>query len=120
MRSLLAVFAALGLASPALAQCPASPDPLADQCHAAPVDFMHVDRALPSIMLDSGWVPAGSPIQVHFAFYLMAETTVDLGANVVTAWPTTPPMRAVGITVPGRAGAGRLSMAYGFEIVAEV
>lgn len=120
MRAVLAFGAALLVPWPALAQCPVAPDPLADQCHAAMVGFQHLDRALPSVSLDSGWVPAGSPIQVHFAFDLMAETEVDLGGDVVTSWPTTPPMRAVAISVPGRAGTGRLSMAYGFQIVAEM
>src|SRR5438045_1285743 len=68
MRVALALGVALLFASPALAQCPAPPDPLADQCHFSSVAFQHVDRALPSISLDSGWIPSGSPIQVHFAF----------------------------------------------------
>ena len=120
MRAAILALSFLALATPALAQCPVAPDPLGDQCHAGSVDFVSADRALPSISLDSGWVPAGSPIQVHFGFDLMAETEVDLGGNVVTAWPTTPPMRAVAISVPGRPGTGRLEMAYGFQIVAQV
>ncbi len=118
--SLLALSLALLFPLPALAQCPIGPDVPADQCHAADVDFQHLDRALPSVSLDSGWVPAGSPIQVHFALLIMAETEVDLGGTVVTSWPTTPPMRAVAVRVPGRPATGRLNMAYGFEIVAEM
>lgn len=96
------------------------PDVPTDQCFAGSVDFQHVDRALPSVSLDSGWIPAGSPIQVHFAFDLMAETEVDMGGTVVTSWPTTPPMRAVAVAVPGRPRTGQLHMAYGFQIVAEM
>lgn len=121
MRAVLSlVLFMLAFASPALAQCPSGPDVAADQCYASDVDFQHLDRALPSVSLDSGWIPAGSPIQVHFAFDLMAETEVDMGGTVVTSWPTTPPMRAVGVSVPGRPGTGMLHMAYGFQIVAEM
>ncbi len=118
----LLVASSLSLLLPPLAraQCPTGPDVPADQCFAGDVDFVHRAAAIPSISLDSGWVPAGSPIQVHFAFLAMAESEVEMGGRVVTSWPTTPPMRAVQVAVPGRPGEGRLAMAYGFEIVAEI
>ncbi|MFO0681511.1 MAG: MYXO-CTERM sorting domain-containing protein [Sandaracinus sp.] len=116
---LLASLFALASA-PARAQCPTGPDVPTDQCFSGDVDFVHRAAAIPSISLDSGWVPAGSPIQVHFAFLAMAESEVEMGGSVVTSWPTTPPMRAVQVAVPGRPDAGRLAMAYGFEIVAEI
>lgn len=84
-------------------------------CHAADVDFHHSDRLFSSVMLDSGWVPAGSPVQVRFALFLGGSTEVDLGGSVVTSWPS-----ALTVAVPGRPGTGRLAMDYGFELVARI
>lgn len=104
--------APLGAAPAARAQdCP----PDAVGCHRAPIDFEHLDMRLPSVSLDSGWVPASSPIQVRFGLAFMGETEVDLGGTLATYWP-------FGLTMgtPGRAGQGRLRMAWGLEIVARL
>jgi len=93
------------------ADCP--PDHVG--CHRADVDFHHRDALFDDVMLDSGWVPAGSPLQVRFAVFLGGSTEVDLGGTAVTSWPP-----ALDVAVPGRPGTGRLAMNYGLEIIARV
>jgi hypothetical protein len=123
LASLLA-FAFVLVPGPARAQCPTATDdpdaPLPVGCFDQDVDFHHAFAAIPSVSLDSGWVPADSPLQVRFALFIMAETAVDLGGVAVTSWPTHPAMRALSVAVPGRPDTGRLAMAYGIELVARV
>lgn len=84
-------------------------------CHTEDVDFHHRDALFDDVMLDSGWVPAGSPLQVRFALFLGGSTEVDLGGTAVTSWPP-----ALDVAVPGRPGTGRLAINYGLEIVARI
>jgi hypothetical protein len=125
MRPVFASSLALALLlapAAASAQCALRDDPDAPpgSCFEEDVAFHDAFAAIPSVSLDSGWVPASSPLQVRFALYVMAETAVDLGGTVVASWPTHPAMRALSVAVPGRPGMGRLSMAYGIELVAQV
>jgi MYXO-CTERM domain-containing protein len=112
--ALLALLALARLAAPAPAHAQDCPRD-AVGCHRADVDFEHLDMRLPSVSLDSGWVPAGSPIQVRLGLAFMGETEVDLGGTLATYWP-------FGLTMgtPGRPGTGRLRMAWGLEIVARL
>lgn len=84
-------------------------------CYLADVDWLHRDALFDDVDWDTGWVPAGSPIQLRFGLALGGETEVELGGSVVTSWPP-----ALNIAVPGRPGAGRLSMNYGFELIARL
>lgn len=84
-------------------------------CHRVDVDFNHRDALFDDVSFDTGWVPAGSPLQVRFALDLGGSTEVDLGGTVVTSWPPGLEMR-----VPGRPGTGRLALNYGFEIIARI
>jgi hypothetical protein len=108
---LSALLALVGAPAARAQDCP----PDAVGCHRAPIDFEHLDMRLPSVSLDSGWVPASSPIQVRFGLAFMGETEVDLGGTLATYWP-------FGLTMgtPGRVGEGRLRMAWGLEIVARL
>ncbi|MEZ4340163.1 MAG: MYXO-CTERM sorting domain-containing protein [Sandaracinaceae bacterium] len=92
-------------------ECP----PDAVGCHVEDVDFEHRDALFDDVMLDSGWVPAGSPLQVRFALMLGGSTQVNMGGTSVTSWP--PPLSEV---VLGRAGTGRLAINYGIEIIARI
>ncbi len=108
----LALFAILLSTRLAHAQdCP----PDAVGCHRADIDFHQLDRRLPSVSLDSGWVPASSPIQVRFALAFMGETEVSLGGTLATYWPF-----GLSMATPGRPGEGHLRMAWGLEIVARM
>lgn len=122
---LAAIALSIGLTAAARAQDAGAPDagapgtpicpPDSVGCHAADVDFHHEDVLFESVMLDSGWVPPGAPLQVRFAVFLGGSTEVDLGGTAVTSWPP-----ALGVTVPGRPGTGRLAFDYGIEIVARI
>jgi MYXO-CTERM domain-containing protein len=101
-----------GISSRSWAQdCP----PDAVGCHRADIDFEHLDMRLPSVSLDSGWVPASSPIQVRFGLRFMGETEVELGGTLATYWPF-----GLTLTTPGRPGQGHLRMAWGLEITARM
>jgi hypothetical protein len=107
-RSILLVsFLSAGTASAQV--CP--PDVIG--CHGEDVDFQHRSALVDDVMLDSGWVPAGSPVQVRFAIFIGTSTEVDLGGASTTWWPG-----ALDTTVTGRPGTGRLAINYGIEIIA--
>ncbi len=84
-------------------------------CDSSDVDFHHRDALFDTFMLDSGWVPAGSPLQVRFGVHLGGSTELDLGGTAVTSWPP-----ALDVAVPGRPGTGRLAIDYGLEITARI
>lgn len=111
----LPVLAALALSLHAHAARAQDCPPDAVGCHRADIDFQHLDMRLPSISLDSGWVPASSPIQVRFALLFMGETEVTLGGTLATYWPF-----GLSMATPGRPMQGSLRMAWGLEIVARM
>jgi hypothetical protein len=84
-------------------------------CHNADVDFRHRDALFDDVMLDSGWVPAGAPVQVRFAVFIGGSTEVEMGGTAVTSWPP-----ALDVAVLGRPSTGRLAINYGVEIVARM
>jgi hypothetical protein len=84
-------------------------------CHTADADWFYRDALFDDIDLDTGWVPAGSPIQVRFGVAIGGSTEIGLGGTVVTSWPP-----ALEVMVPGRPGTGVLRINYGFEILAQV
>jgi hypothetical protein len=91
---------------------PCTPDALT--CEAAPIAFSK-QIALPvQGGFDTGWVPSGSPIQVHLGAQLFANSQVDLGGKLETDWPD-----ALTLSTPGTPGAGSLGIHYGVDIVAE-
>ncbi len=88
-------------------------DPLL--CLTGPLAFSKEKLALPiSDGFDTGWVPANSPLQVHLAAGLWAETQVDLNGALETRWPEVLEQRAMPTL-----GAGLLGIHYGAEITAE-
>lgn len=110
----IASLTALSLfALPSALQAQACP-PDAVGCHQGDVDFAYREMRLPSVSLDTGWVPDGSPIQVRFTLDMMGETHIDMGGQLNTYWP-------FGLTmgVPGRMDAGRLHMAWGVQVTAQ-
>jgi MYXO-CTERM domain-containing protein len=109
-----ALVISLATSTPAVLAAQDCP-PDAVGCHRADIDFDYLDMRLPSVSLDSGWVPASSPIQVRFALFFMGETEVELGGTLATYWPF-----GLSMATPGRAGQGRLRMAWGLEIVARM
>lgn len=84
-------------------------------CHVGDADWLYRDALFDDVDLDTGWVPAGSPIQVRFGIAIGGSTEVGLGGTVVTSWPP-----ALSVMVPGRPGTGYLRVNYGFEIIAQL
>ena len=117
MRSLLACSAGLLVSLPALASAeevaePCEPDAL--MCQAGPVAF-HEELELPiQGGFDTGWVPQGSPLQVHFWAQLYASTFVDLAGELETSWP-----EALALEAVPTPGAGALGIHYGVDIGGE-
>ena len=68
-RRLLVLLPCL-LALPAIARAQVECPPDAIGCHAEDVDFRHRSALFDDVMLDTGWVPAGSPLQVRFGLML--------------------------------------------------
>lgn len=109
---LLASFGSAQVPRPDLgAGCPTD----AVGCHRADVEFEHRDSLFDDRTLDSGWIPAGAPLQVRFLLFFGGSTEVDIGGTVVTAWPS-----ALDVSVPGRPNTGRFSMNYGLEVVVRI
>lgn len=102
---------ALVMAAPARAQSVCPPDHVG--CASSDVEFHHRDALFDGVMLDSGWVPASSPIQVRFAILLGGSTEVDMAGTATTWWPS-----SLSVAVPGRPGSGRFAIDYGLEILA--
>lgn len=86
-----------------------------DGCHEEPVNFHFQEGFFDSVMFDSGWVPADSPVQVRFAVRGGGETEVDLAGTSLTFWPA-----PLSTAIVGTPSSGRLSMDYGLEVVARI
>jgi len=112
-RQTIFFLACFGVPTTALAQVECPPDAVG--CHTEDVDFVHRDALFDDVMFDTGWQPAGSPLQVRFAVFLGGSTQVDMGGTSVTSWP--PPLDEA---VLGREGTGRLAINYGIEIIARI
>jgi len=63
---------------------------------------------------DTGWVPQGSPLQVHLFAQLFASASVSMQGQLETTWP-----EALGYRTPGTPGTGAFDVHYGFEVGAE-
>lgn len=84
------------------------------QCETAPIAFAK-EVALPvQGGFDTGWVPAGSPLQVHLFAQLYANSFVNLQGNLVTTWPDALQLDAV-----PEPGLGDFGIHYGFDIGAQ-
>ena len=112
-RGALTFLTCVAFASAAHAQVECSP--AAVGCHVEDVDFEHRDGLFDSVDFDTGWVPAGSPLQVRFGVMLGGATRVEMGGTSRTSWPP-----ALEEAVFGREGTGRLAMDFGIEVIARI
>jgi hypothetical protein len=83
-------------------------------CMSAPMHFEKTDAAPFEFDFDTGWIPGGSPLQVHLFGGLYANTEVELDGSLVTKWP-----EALTLATPGVVDGGRLAFHYGLEVGAE-
>lgn len=83
-------------------------------CETAPIAFSK-EIVLPiQAGFDTGWVPQGSPLQVHLFAQLYANSRVDLAGYLETTWPD-----ALTVAAYPQPGAGYMGIHYGVEIGAE-
>ena len=113
--------AALALALLAGARSAAAYDVLAASCDDDPlycqtgqIVFERVDALPIEFEFDTGWVPQGSPLQVHVWAAVHANTRVGLKGQLVTAWPD-----ALALTTPGDVDGGAFSYHYGLDVGAQ-
>jgi MYXO-CTERM domain-containing protein len=83
-------------------------------CQRGPIAYSRVDALPIEFNFDTGWVPQGSPLQVHLWAAVYANTAVSLRGALVTAWPD-----AFALTTPGDAGGGSFSYHYGLDVGAQ-
>lgn len=84
-------------------------------CASAPIAFRHRVGLPIEVDLDTGWVPAGLPVQARFRAALVGGTQVAMNGQLVAGWPT--PMA---LQVAGDPGGGSLSLDYGVQLAARV
>jgi MYXO-CTERM domain-containing protein len=63
---------------------------------------------------DTGWVPQGSPLQVHLAAGIFAHTRVALAGDLQNDWP-----KAFVLTAPGDPRGGAIGFRYGAQVIAQ-
>jgi hypothetical protein len=100
LASSLALGAALAALYPARAEAydvlakPCAAEPLT--CGTGSIAFSEVNALPIQFNFDTGWVPAGSPVQVHVFANVWANTHVSLTGALQTSWPA-----AMTLTAPG-------------------
>lgn len=117
-------FAALAFASIAAlapARALAAYDVLAVPCVDAPltcgvgdVSFAQKDALPIEWSFDTGWVPQGSPLQVHLWADVWANTYVNLAGSLQTSWP-----QAMTLEAPGARDGGQFGFHYGADFGAQ-
>ena len=83
-------------------------------CKIGTVKYDRTDTLPIEWMFDTGWVPQGSPVQVHIWAGIQAHTHVGLGGSLQTSWP-----EALTLEAPGRKKGGVFDFDYGAELGAQ-
>lgn len=83
-------------------------------CKTAAVSFALEDASPAQWMIDTGWVPQGSGLQVHLLAAVHANMQLGLSGALEASWPEALLLRA-----PGDPGGGSFGVHYGVEVVAE-
>ena len=112
-------LAAVLLLTPRRAE--AAYDVLAEPCVQAPltcgtgaVSFEMIDALPIQWSFDTGWVPQGSPLQVHLWADVWANTYVNLAGSLQSAWPA-----AMTLEAPGKKEGGEFGFHYGADFGAQ-
>lgn len=83
-------------------------------CGIGAVHFERVDTLPIEWSFDTGWVPQGSPLQVHLWADVWANTYVKLDGSLQSAWPM-----AMTLTAPGKEDGGDFGFHYGADFGAQ-
>ncbi|AKT37421.1 MYXO-CTERM sorting domain-containing protein [Chondromyces crocatus] len=92
-------------------------EPCADEPLTCKTGRLHFEKinALPiEFNFDTGWVPQGSPLQVHLWAAVYANTAVSLRGALDTAWP-----EVFHLTAPGTRAGSAFSYHYGLDVGAQ-
>jgi MYXO-CTERM domain-containing protein len=91
----------------------ACPTP-ADHCEQASFLVTKSEKIKADFDFDTGWLPAGSPVQVRLVAFLHGRTRVDLGGTLDATWPD-----PIMLAPKGRPATGLLAIDDGFEVKAQ-
>jgi MYXO-CTERM domain-containing protein len=80
-----------------------------------PVTYTGTKNLFDDFSFDTGWVPAGAPIQVHFALFAGSGWSATLTGTGHLEWP-----EPVGIRMLGDPGGGLFHMSMGLQLVARL
>ncbi|MRG96756.1 DUF1573 domain-containing protein [Polyangium spumosum] len=106
----VALFSGEASAEVVAVDCDVDPD----WCKTAPISFSESDSLPIEWSFDTGWVPQGSPVQVHVWAGVYATTRVSLKGALETSWP-----EALLVRAPGTPSGGLLGFHYGVELGAQ-
>jgi hypothetical protein len=84
-------------------------------CFEAIESWSFREAAFDDVMLDTGWIPASSPIQLRFGVAIGGSTEIDQSGALRFSWPD-----AMSETITGVPGTGRIAINYGIEIIARL
>jgi MYXO-CTERM domain-containing protein len=115
-------FAAIGLLARSAAAEPLVAEPCEESpytCAVAPLVFEEIDALPIEWSFDTGWVPPGSPLQVHIQSLVAAHTKIRLEGSLFTDWLVPGEPGRLVFDAPGTPGGGLLSYHYGFLFLAE-
>lgn len=99
-------------ADPPIVATPCDDDPL--YCERGPIKFDRIDALPIQWSFDTGWVPQGSPLQVHIWADIWANTHVALAGSLVSSWPD-----ALVLEAPGKNEGGDFGFHYGADFGAQ-
>lgn len=99
-------------AAPTVLATPCADDPL--YCEQGPITFDRIDALPIQWSFDTGWVPQGSPLQVHIWADIWANTHVALTGDLVSSWPD-----ALVLEAPGLNEGGDFGYHYGADFGAQ-
>jgi MYXO-CTERM domain-containing protein len=108
MRRICVTLAVLLLGAHAAIAAPYSSKP-------QPVVYTGEKNLFSDVDFDTGWVPANSPIQVHFAIHIGTGWTAQAGGKGELSWP-----EPLSFSMVGNNQAGSLSMSLGVEMLARL
>ncbi len=91
--------------------CPEDPKA---RCERADFTVAKTEKINIDFNFDTGWMPAGSPVQVRFVAFLHGRTRVELSGSLDATWP-----EPLTLTPKPKAGTGVLAIDDGFELKAQ-
>lgn len=102
-----------GVPTPKVTASVCPEDPKA-RCERAGFTVVKSEKIGVDFDFDTGWVPAGSPVQVRFIAFLHGRTRVEMSGSLDATWPD-----PLTMTPKPKLGTGVLAIDDGFELKAQ-